>query len=150
MNYKDLTEDTLSVLIIDDSKSVQEFVKELLENTGFITFSATNGRTGLEYINSKEPDVVLLDIEMPEMTGLEILDALDHSKRLYSIILFSQLTDKKKRVAGLSKGADDYITKPIDPDELIARVIAATRTAVLKKELAEAKMALEEKVSNLS
>ena len=148
MNNENFTTNTQSVLIIDDSQSVRKYVKALLEEAGFNTFSANNGHTGLEYINSKHPDVVLLDVVMPVMTGLEVLDALDHSNRLYSIILFSHLSDKNKRIAGLNKGADDYITKPIEPDELIARVIAATRIAVLKKELAKAKMALDEKVQN--
>jgi len=139
MNANYENKETLSVLIIDDSPSVQKYVKELLENVGFSTLAATNGQAGLEMIESKHPDVVLLDIEMPVMTGLEVLDALDHGSRLYSIILFSHLSGVKKRVTGFNKGADDYITKPINPEELIARVIAATKTTVLKKELAKAK-----------
>ena len=139
MNANYENKEILSVLIIDDSPSVQKYVKELLENVGFRTLAATNGQAGLEMIESKRPDVVLLDIEMPVMTGLEVFDALDHGSRLYSIILFSHLSDIKKRVTGFNKGADDYITKPINPEELIARVIAATRITVLKKELAKAK-----------
>jgi CheY-like chemotaxis protein len=132
------------VLIVDDSQSIQKYVKELLEGGGCRVFSATNGRMGLEYIEEKKPDVVLLDIEMPLMNGLEVLDELGKSKRLYSIILFTHLSDIRNRITGLDKGADDYITKPVQPDELLARVRAAARTTGLKKELAEAKKNTED------
>jgi signal transduction histidine kinase len=132
------------VLIVDDSQSIQKYVKELLEGNGFSTFSATNGRMGLEYIEEKKPDIVLLDIEMPVMNGLEALDELGKNKRLYSIILFTHLSDIRNRITGLDKGADDYITKPVQPDELLARVRAAARTTALKRELAEAKRVAED------
>ncbi len=128
-----------TVLIVDDSKSIQKYVRELLEKAGFITIVAENGRMGLECIKSKKPDVVLLDVEMPVMTGLEVLDSLGQDKRLYSIILFSHLSDIKNRIKGLDKGADDYITKPIEPDELIARVKVAVRNMVQKRDLVKAK-----------
>lgn len=137
------------VLIVDDSQSIREYVSGLLEDGGFTVFPATNGRMGLEYIESKKPDVVLLDIEMPLMTGLEMLDELRMSKRLYSIILFSHLSNIKNRITGLDKGADDYITKPVQPDELMARVRAAARTARLKKELAEAKKTADDAAEKL-
>jgi CheY-like chemotaxis protein len=132
------------VLIVDDSQSIQKYVKGLLEGGGFMVLSATDGRMGLEYIEEKKPDVVLLDIEMPGMNGLEVLDELGKSKRLYSIILFTHLSDIRNRITGLDKGADDYITKPVQPDELLARVRAAARTTGLKRELAEAKKTAED------
>jgi signal transduction histidine kinase len=132
------------VLIVDDSQSIQRYVRELLEEAGFRTFSATDGRTGLRCIESQNPDVVLLDIEMPVMNGLQVLDAVGKHKRLYSIILFTHLSDINNRIAGLDKGADDYITKPVEPDELMARVRVAARTTALKRELTEARRAAED------
>ncbi len=128
-----------TVLIVDDSISIQKYVRELLEKAGFTTIIAENGRQGLDYINSKNPDVVLLDVEMPVMNGLEVLDALARDQRLYSIILFSHLSDTKNRIKGLDKGADDYIIKPIEPDELIARVRVAVRNMTIKRDLVKAK-----------
>lgn len=139
----------IKVLIVDDSQSIQKYVRSLLEDAGFRIFSATDGRMGLEYIEKHKPDVVLLDIEMPVMNGLEMLDALPKSKRLYSIILFSHLSDIKNRITGLDKGADDYITKPVQPEELMARVRAAARTTELKKELDEARKTAEDAVDKL-
>ncbi len=132
------------VLIIDDSDSIQKYVRALLEEAGFRTFSATDGRAGLDRIESHNPDVVLLDIEMPVMNGLEVLDALGRGDRLYSVVLFTHLSDSKNRISGLDKGADDYITKPIEPEELIARVKAASRTSELKKQLVSARHVAEE------
>ncbi len=133
-----------AVIIIDDSQSIQRYVSQLLEEAGFRTYVADNGRKGIEYINSIDPDVVLLDIEMPVMSGLNVLDSLDHDSRLYSIILFSHLSAVENRITGLDKGADDYITKPIAPDELIARVRTAARATGLKRELVEARKSSED------
>ncbi len=133
-----------AVLIIDDSQSIQMYVSHLLEEAGFRTYVADNGSKGIERIHEINPDVVLLDIEMPVMSGLNVLDSLDHDGRLYSIILFSHLSSVENRIAGLDKGADDYITKPIEPDELIARVRTAARATGLKRELAEARKCSDE------
>jgi two-component system NtrC family sensor kinase len=146
MDHIEDIKDKPCVLIVDDSQSIQKYVKELLEGGGFRVFSATDGRIGLKYMEDKKPDVVLLDIEMPLMNGLEMLDELGKSKRLYSIILFSHLSDVRNRIIGLDKGADDYITKPVQPDELLARVRAAARTTKLKMELAKAKKTAEDAI----
>ncbi len=135
MNNGKYNEAKPGVLIIDDSSSIQKYVKELLEEAGFRIFTAADGRTGLESIELCNPDIVLLDIEMPGMSGLDVLDAIGNDERLYSVLLFSHLSGSKNRIIGLEKGADDYITKPISPDELIARVKAASRTTELKKQL---------------
>lgn len=137
------------VLIIDDSQSIQRYVKELLENDGFRTISATDGCKGLTAIESYKPDVVLLDIEMPEMNGLQVLDEIGKSNRLYSIILLTNISDIQNRVKGLGKGADDYITKPFQSEDLIARVRAASRTTQYKKELSAARMVAEDAMNKL-
>ena len=123
------------VLIVDDSNSLRTYLENLFRETGFEVVSAPDGREALERIEKNNPDVVLLDIEMPVMTGLEVLDALSGKRRLYSIILLTSISDTKNRIKGLDKGADDYITKPFDEGELIARVRAAARTVKIKKQL---------------
>jgi len=143
MNRDAVHEERACVLIVDDSQSIQKYVRELLEKSGFKTLVAGNGSAGLEFIRTNKPDVVLLDIEMPVMTGLEVLDIVGHDQRIYSIILFSHLSDIKNRIRGLDKGADDYIIKPIEPDELIARVKVAVRNMKLKRELVKAKLDAE-------
>lgn len=128
-----------TVLIIDDSKAVQQYVKELLVKNGYSVAIAPDGYTGMECINRNAPDVILLDVEMPGMSGIEVLDVLNAEQLLFSIILFTTQSSLENRVKALNMGADDYITKPFEEIELLARVRSGWRTALLKKELASAK-----------
>ena len=123
------------VLIIDDSRAVRQYVSELLANAGYRVITATDGLSGIELVKAESPDAVLLDIEMPDMSGLEVLDMLNRQQRLYSVLMLTTRSDIEDRIKGLNRGADDYITKPFQPDELLARVLAAARNAALKKEL---------------
>lgn len=127
------------VLIIDDSRSIQAFVRELLHDAGYAVSSAYDGESGLALISSSEPDVILLDVEMPKMTGLQVLDQLAEERNLFSIIMFTTRSSLDQIVEGLSKGADDYIVKPFQPEELLARVAAARRSVALKRDLAFAR-----------
>ena len=132
------------VLLIDDSRYVRLQVMELLTQAGCQVTTANDGREGLSAVSRDDPDVVLLDVEMPVMNGYEALAALNAGPRLYSIILFTCLTGTERVAEGLNEGADDYVTKPFAPEELIARVRAAARTTDLKKNLAQAKADAEE------
>ena len=135
-NFESSPEEVPSVLIIDDSKSVRNYVEEILAKDGFCVSTATDGFSGLESINNHNPDVVLLDVEMPGMSGIEVLNILRPEQPLFSIILFTTRSSLENRVQGLNSGADDYIIKPFEEGELLARVRAGLRTALLKKELA--------------
>jgi len=128
-----------NIVVIDDSKSARRYAKDLLEENGYKVETAASGQEGIDCVVRHEPDVVLLDIEMPEFDGLEVLEFLCTAKHLYSIILFTTRSNVESRIDGLNRGADDYIVKPFVDEEFIARVRAACRTAELKKELAEAK-----------
>jgi DNA-binding response OmpR family regulator len=128
-----------TVLIVDDSKAVRQYVEELLVKEGYCVATAPNGITGLECINRNSPDVILLDVEMPGMSGIDVLDVLNAEQQLASIILFTTQSSLETRVKGLNMGADDYIAKPFEENELLARVRAACRTALLKKELASSR-----------
>lgn len=137
------------VLIIDDSRSIQQFVGDLLHEAGYAVSSAFDGESGLALICSSEPDVVLLDVEMPGMTGLQVLDQLSGKRPLFSIIMFTTRSSIEQIVEGLSKGADDYIVKPFKPEELLARVASARRTVALKRQLAGARRQAEEALARL-
>jgi len=128
--------ETQKVIIIDDSKSFRQYVEELLSGAGYQAFSAQDGSTGLELIENIQPDVVLLDIEMPVMDGREVLAALHPEGRLFSVVVLTSKSAMEDCLSVFNIGADDYIPKPFNDDELLARVRAAARTAQLKKELA--------------
>jgi len=137
------------VLIVDDSRAVRIFVRELLKQVGYDVIEAEDGISGLKVIAASNPDVVLLDIEMPNKTGLEVLAELDASSRLFSVILFTTLSSLDAIVNGLERGADDYIVKPFQETELLARVAAAIRIAHNKRLLFEARITAERDAENL-
>jgi CheY-like chemotaxis protein len=120
----------MKVLVVDDSRAIRSFVKELLGNAGFAVDLATDGCEALEKVAHGEPDVILLDVEMPGLSGLEVLEKLPSRQRLFSIILFTTRSGEKRVAEGLRLGADDYITKPFQEEELVARVSAAARATL--------------------
>ena len=128
-----------AVLVIDDSSSLRQYVGDVLLSQGYEVHSAENGLDGLAVIKSEQPDVVLLDLEMPVMDGMEVLERLKPFCRNFAIIVLTSLASIDKRLAGFEAGADDYITKPFNDDELKARVKVAMRVAQSKKELAQAR-----------
>jgi len=127
---------TIRVLIIDDSNSLRQYVEDILSEAGYQVGSAPNGEIGLALIKETQPDVVLLDIEMPVMDGREVLAALSPSGRLFSVVVLTSLSAIQDCLSFFGIGADDYIAKPFNDDVLLARVRSAARTAQLKKELA--------------
>lgn len=137
------------VLIVDDSRSIRIFVRRMLERAGYAVIEAVDGYSGLEAIGSQAPDVVLLDVEMPNKNGFEVLAELDATSRLFSVILFTSLSSVDAIVSGLEQGADDYIVKPFKEIELLARITAAMRTSQSKRSLAEARTAAERNAEEL-
>ena len=123
------------VVVIDDSRSLREYTLEVLGHAGFETLGAADGPTGLESVKKNEPDVVLLDVIMPGMSGMDVLKQLRKDKVLVSILLFTTQSSVSQRVEGLKAGADDYIVKPFQDEELIARVGSASRRTILEKNL---------------
>jgi signal transduction histidine kinase len=126
-----------SVIVIDDSRSIREYAMDVLSNSGFTVFGACDGPGGLDLIDKHEPDVVLLDIIMPGISGLDVLRILRGKKIILSILLFTTRSSVSQRVEGLKAGADDYIAKPFKDEELIARVGSAARRIELEKNLAK-------------
>ena len=113
-----------TVLVVDDDPVIQKLLKVNFEMEGYDVITAGDGAEGLAAARSEGPDVVILDIMMPKMNGLEVLTALKQDKNTESIpvILLSAKAQSSDVQAGLDRGADAYVTKPFDPLELLDRV----------------------------
>lgn len=114
------------VLVVDDEQSILDLVTAYLEREGYEYRTAMDGRTGLERARLFKPDIVVLDIMLPEMDGLEMLSELRRDSDAYVIMLTAK-SEETDKIVGLAVGADDYLTKPFSPRELMARISAALR-----------------------
>jgi len=119
----------VKILIVEDEEDVLELVRYNLEKNGYLTDSALNGRKALEKIRSTLPDLILLDLMLPEVDGLEICRSVKRDPRTADIpvIMLTAKGTEADIVAGLEMGADDYVTKPFSPRVLMARVKAVLR-----------------------
>lgn len=117
------------ILIVDDEKPIVDILKFNLTKDGYETIEAYDGRTGLELALTKNPDLILLDVMLPEMDGFSVLREI-RTKSQIPIILLTAREDEVDKVLGLELGADDYITKPYSVRELTARIKANLRRSV--------------------
>ncbi|MEO5568727.1 MAG: diguanylate cyclase [Gemmatimonadaceae bacterium] len=127
------------ILIVDDHEDNVELLRARLESWGFTTLSASDGVEALEVIEAELPDLVLLDIMMPKIDGIEVARRVKNNPNLpfIPIIMQTALDSTENKVEGLDAGADDYITKPIDFPELKARVKSMLRIKRLQEEIVE-------------
>lgn len=128
----------ITILCIEDETEIRTLVVEELEDAGFKTLQASNGREGLEMILAKWPDIVICDITMPEMDGHQVLAEIQLNHPALSnvpFIFLTALADKDNLIAGLQEGAADYLTKPIDFDILLAKITGCV-TRIQNDELA--------------
>jgi len=114
------------ILVIDDEPQIRRIMRETLTAAGYEIDDARNGLEGLEKVRAFRPDLVLLDINMPEMTGVDVCKAIRADSNIGIIMLTVRKSDADK-VAALDAGADDFVTKPFSTPELLARVRAALR-----------------------
>lgn len=114
------------ILIIDDEPSIVNLVTAYLRPEGYEVYTASDGPSGLQSARAYKPDLVVLDIMLPGMDGLELLTRLRRESNVY-VILLTAKTEEIDKIVGLSVGADDYLTKPFSPRELVARIKAALR-----------------------
>jgi two-component system KDP operon response regulator KdpE len=114
------------ILVIDDEPQIRRIMRETLTAAGYEVDDARNGLEGLEKVREFRPDLVLLDINLPEMTGVEVCKAIRADSNIAIIMLTVRKSDADK-VAALDAGADDFVTKPFSTPELLARVRAALR-----------------------
>jgi DNA-binding response OmpR family regulator len=117
-----------TILVVDDEKNIVQLARLYLDKEGYRVEAAYDGAQALEKARSVRPDLVILDIMMPEMDGLSVAKELRKSSNVPIIILTAR-GDDVDRIVGLELGADDYVTKPFNPRELVARVKAVLRRA---------------------
>lgn len=117
------------ILVVEDEKNIIELVRFNLEREGFEVVSTPDGARGLEIAREEIPDLIILDVMLPGMNGLEVCRELqqDPATRFIPVIILSARAEELDRVLGLEMGADDYIVKPFSPRELVARVKARLR-----------------------
>jgi two-component system alkaline phosphatase synthesis response regulator PhoP len=118
-----------TIAIIEDESNIVELVKYNLDRDGYHTISANNGKKGLDLVRQELPDLVILDLMMPELDGISVCKQLraDPQTKNIPVIILTAKSEEADRVLGLEIGADDYVTKPFSPRELVARVRAVLR-----------------------
>lgn len=114
------------ILVIDDEPGILKLVTSYLEKESYEVHTASDGPSGLKAARAGKPDLIVLDIMLPGMDGIEVLTQLRRESEVYVIMLTAK-TEETDKIVGLSVGADDYVTKPFSPRELVARVKAALR-----------------------
>jgi DNA-binding response OmpR family regulator len=115
-----------TVLVVDDEPRIAQLARDYLEHAGFAVVLAGDGRSGLQAVRTRQPDLVVLDLGLPELDGLAVTRAIRETSNL-PIVMLTARDDELDRILGLELGADDYITKPFSPRELVARVRAVLR-----------------------
>ena len=114
------------ILVVDDEKEIVKLARDYLERAGFRVLSAGDGTTALAAARSEQPDLVVLDLNLPGLDGLDVCRTLRKESEV-AIIMLTARVEETDRLIGLELGADDYITKPFSPRELVARVRAVLR-----------------------
>jgi DNA-binding response OmpR family regulator len=116
------------VLVVDDDDDIRNLVRTLLERTGATVHDAPNGREGLREFHAWRPDLVVLDVNMPELDGWNVLERIRDMSDV-PVLMLTARGDELERVRGLQSGADDYVVKPFGKQELVARIQALLRRA---------------------
>jgi DNA-binding response OmpR family regulator len=115
-----------TILVVEDEPEIARLARDYLAHAGFTVVTASDGTVGLALARSRRPDLVILDLGLPGMDGLDVARALRRDADT-PIVMLTARADEADRVAGLELGADDYVTKPFSPRELVARVRAVLR-----------------------
>lgn len=127
------------ILIVDDEKDIVKMLDYNLKKEGYRTISAYDGEYALDLAGREHPDLIILDLMLPGLSGLEVCKALkkDSKTAVVPIIMLTAKTQEADKIVGLELGADDYMTKPFSPRELIARIKAVLRRVKEKEKLPE-------------
>ncbi|MBI3273049.1 MAG: response regulator [Planctomycetes bacterium] len=130
---------TADILVVDDDEPSLRLIERILTGVGFVPREASSGAAALELVRTRTPDLVLLDVDMPGMSGYQVCRALraDPATKLIPIVMVTALREAGDRVRGLEAGADDLISKPFDRDELLGRVRSLLRIRQLYLDLAK-------------
>ena len=122
-----------TILVVDDDKKIVDLVSLYLKRDGYSVLTAFDGQEALDVARRKQPDLIVLDLLLPELNGTDVCRLLRAESRVPIIMLTARSTDEDKLI-GLDLGADDYLTKPFNPRELVARVRAVLRRATPEEE----------------
>jgi len=125
------------ILVVDDEQSIVTLLKYNLEQAGFKVLTAMDGEEGMNIAISEKPDLIVLDLMLPKLDGIEVCKQLRQQRVLTPILMLTAKDDEFDKVLGLELGADDYMTKPFSPREVIARVKAIFRRTQLLLEETE-------------
>ena len=115
-----------TILVVDDEPKIVQLARDYLEHAGFRVIEAANGPAALEAVRGRKPDLVVLDLGLPQLDGLDVTRALRKESNL-PVIMLTARAEESDKLVGLELGADDYITKPFSPKELVARVRTVLR-----------------------
>jgi DNA-binding response OmpR family regulator len=115
-----------TILVVDDEPKIAALARDYLEHAGFAVVTATDGRAALDAVGRSKPDLVVLDLGLPEVDGLDVTRSIRRDSSL-PIVMLTARDDEIDKLLGLELGADDYLTKPFSPRELVARVKAVLR-----------------------
>jgi two-component system, OmpR family, alkaline phosphatase synthesis response regulator PhoP len=115
------------ILVVDDEQSIVTLIKYNLEQSGYSVITASDGEEGINKAILEKPDLMILDLMLPKMDGIEVCKKLRQQKELLPILMLTAKDDEFDKVLGLELGADDYMTKPFSPREVVARVKAILR-----------------------
>ena len=117
------------ILLVDDEVAIIENLSPFLERSGFVVSTASNGEEAIAKIETEAPELIVSDVLMPKMDGRELLRSLRRDNNWIPVILLTQVGEAFERAMALEEGADDYINKPFEPHELVARIRAVLRRA---------------------
>jgi two-component system alkaline phosphatase synthesis response regulator PhoP len=125
-----------TILVVDDEPQIAQIARDYLDRAGFRVLIASDGQQALRLVRSEQPSLIVLDLMLPEIDGLDVTRTLrsDPATRAIPIIMLTARVDEMDRLIGLELGADDYITKPFSPRELVARVRAVLRRTETSRE----------------
>jgi DNA-binding response OmpR family regulator len=118
-----------SILLVDDETAITDNLAPFLNRSGFTVMVTSNGEEALQKVASSHPDLIVLDVLMPRLDGREVLRQLRQAGNWTPILLLTQVGEAGERAMALEEGADDYLNKPFDPHELVARIRAVLRRA---------------------
>ena len=133
------------ILIVDDEYKIRKIIKAYIEKEGFAAITANDGKEALEYYKSENPDLIILDLMLPELSGEEVCKKIRHDSDI-PIIMLTAKGQENDKIEGLDIGADDYVVKPFSPKELMARVRAIIRRSDYQAPKAEYMSYLEGKL----
>ena len=123
------------ILVVDDEQSIVTLLKYNLETAGYIVEVAYDGEEALKKVETEQPELIVLDVMLPKKHGIEVCKTIRSDKNLVAILMLTAKDDEFDRVLGLELGADDYMTKPFSPREVVARVKAILRRSQFVNEI---------------